>query len=633
MFTKSGICRILILCIALLLPLGRLEPQVRRQKARDGRSVNVSQPAGQQRPIKVRSNVHVSSALSGLTFYETFVAADPEDAQRLIGCSMFKDARAGSSMDWSGTMVFLSTDGGASWQPTLKVENVSKAWDPSCTFGRGGTALFLTEVTSSGANDAGSGRWWERTAAESVLWLFRSNDGGKTWSAPTTVPQVERPYVAVDYYQRLGNVYISGAGQRPNHGMLLSYRSTDGGITLQALAAKVDKNVPEVTPGNNLVLSDGTYVVVYSATQTDEQQFPPTKRNADLKVVTSSDGGETFSQPVVVTKITSAREGVPSVAVDSSGGPFQDRIYLVWCDYSSGRGEIFVAHSKDKGKSWSRPLVVSDDRSRNQDLGSGPHNTMPVVAVNRNGVVGVMWYDRREQPDNIGYWVRFAASMDGGESFSDSVKVSDAPASIAHDRIQFQAMARGSLLALMPATWPGHTAGLTASADGIFHAFWVDNRTRRQQIWTTGVEVRDRALRNGAAALEQLDDVTKLIRLDVSEPVVNWATKTATVEAFLTNRSQTSIDGPVKVRVLSLRTLLGAHTVAIMNAENREPGVGAIWDFTAALDGGKLRPGQRSKGKRLIWQWTDLSRAQFRWLVQHRRIFDQQLKILGRVEN
>jgi hypothetical protein len=35
----------------------------------------------------------------------------------------------------------------------------------------------------------------------------------------------------------------------------------------------------------------------------------------------------------------------------------------------------------------------------------------------------------------------------------------------------------------------GDTAGLAASADGTFHALWIDNRTGVQQAWTAAITV------------------------------------------------------------------------------------------------------------------------------------------------
>src|SRR5204863_7612462 len=52
---------------------------------------------------------------------------------------------------------------------------------------------------------------------------------------------------------------------------------------------------------------------------------------------------------------------------------------------------------------------------------------MTTIAVNRNGVLGVMWYDRRDSPDNLGWTPRFSVSYDGGDTFVPSVKLATSP--------------------------------------------------------------------------------------------------------------------------------------------------------------------------------------------------------------
>ena len=105
---------------------------------------------------------------------------------------------------------------------------------------------------------------------------------------------------------------------------------------------------------------------------------------------------------------------------------------------------------------------------------------MATIAVNGAGVVGVLWYDRREFPAAEGYRPRFAASLDGGASWSPSVAVSTAP--------NARAAQQG------PDYLPngGDTAGLAAAADGRFHALWIDNRTGVQQVWTAAITVTAR---------------------------------------------------------------------------------------------------------------------------------------------
>jgi len=66
----------------------------------------------------------------------------------------------------------------------------------------------------------------------------------------------------------------------------------------------------------------------------------------------------------------------------------------------------------------------------NDDVGRpdkpGPDHLQPTVTVSVKGVVGVSWYDRREDAANRGWRARFAATIDGGVTFLPSIAVSDA---------------------------------------------------------------------------------------------------------------------------------------------------------------------------------------------------------------
>ena len=80
------------------------------------------------------------------------------------------------------------------------------------------------------------------------------------------------------------------------------------------------------------------------------------------------------------------------------------------------------------------------------------------------------------QPGQSGWNVRIRASRDGGESWQASVPVADVPTledKKARDRL--------------PGV--GHTAGLVADADGLFHCLWVDGRGGVLQAYTAPVTV------------------------------------------------------------------------------------------------------------------------------------------------
>jgi hypothetical protein len=139
----------------------------------------------------------------------------------------------------------------------------------------------------------------------------------------------------------------------------------------------------------------------------------------------------------------------------------------------TGRTEIMIASSADKGKTWSAPVTVSDAPQVARDSG-GPDQFMPTVAVNKEGIVGVLWYDRRDNPNNRDYYARFSASLDGGATWLKSVRVSSAA--------NEPGKKGGSVT-------NGDTSGLAASADGRFHALWIDNRSGTPQAWTAPITV------------------------------------------------------------------------------------------------------------------------------------------------
>src|SRR5207248_2045702 len=149
--------------------------------------------------------------------------------------------------------------------------------------------------------------------------------------------------------------------------------------------------------------------------------------NAELKFLTSTDGGESLDPWVTVSEVYLGSQGAQfaQLAVDPGSPFFKDRLYAVWPDAASGRVEIRFAYSADRGKTWSLPVTVNDDRLP-LDPTRGPDHLLPAVGVNTAGMVLVTWYDRRESGDNMGWRTRAAASLDGGVTFTPSTPVSDA---------------------------------------------------------------------------------------------------------------------------------------------------------------------------------------------------------------
>src|SRR5262249_9495311 len=114
-----------------------------------------------------------------------------------------------------------------------------------------------------------------------------------------------------------------------------------------------------------------------------------------------------------------------------------------------------------------------------------PYTRTPAIAVNKDGVVGVAWYDGRNDPSTIKSIFRcqdiyFTASLDGGETFLPEVKVStkrSCPGSPQDLQTSLRYPAGGEYM------------GMITTPDGAFHLLWADNRTGIYQLRMSTVKV------------------------------------------------------------------------------------------------------------------------------------------------
>jgi hypothetical protein len=378
--------------------------------------------------------------------------------------------------------------------------------------------------------------------------------------------------------------------------------------------------------GNGVVLSDGTYAFALmewadkNKLDNDDWKKPMGK----IKVVRSKDGGKTFEKAVAAADWHGCHGWTPGIvmlAADASSGPFRDRMYVTWPDARSGRCEILLSSSADKGETWSSPVTINDDQSPEQKKRGRPH-LLPAVAVNPAGVVGVSWNDRRDAAEDGRQWTaRFAASLDGGETFTPSVALAPPEAStVRSDYVPIMAYSMGGghhrpkgrggniHLEIGP-QWIDYlsaadTAGIAAGADGAFHPLWVDSRTGIPQLFTASVRVDGEARLNGSAELASLKDATQRVAVDFANTDYDPRTRTVSLDVSLTNTSDKPIEAPLKLRVVSLTCPVAV--ASILDASNGMPGAGAVWDFSGELPGGRLAPGATSRAKRVRFRLEQL---------------------------
>ncbi len=552
--------------------------------------------------IKVGPNIRVSR-YHRREHDEVQITADPYNPNNLAVCSSVEAFPGGGVRMGinSHTILYVSHDAGRTWESAVedsslvpavsgRLDPYARSWDPSCEYGRNGKLYFATATKVA----EGGGR----------VRLHRSADGGHTWLVPTIIANDfwDKPWIVADTGSSSrfqGRVYLAYYALQMGGVALVS--STDGGASF-FLPAVTNSKVHGPTGGT--VLSDGTLVLV---------------GENSLDAIVSTDGGRTISAYPIAAM--TPRDQLPDrfwprIAADPSREPFHDRVYAVWEGISSGRREVLVAYSADKGRSWSWPQTVSDNpssedrrhpvrRSQPTDIQTSPSglpSLLPAIAVNRNGIVGVSWYDRRENRDKMGYYVRFSASLDGGETWLPSVRVSEGPSEALnplHSRsgaslITYRDgrdIARSTLdLSITRFAWieSGDYAGLAAAADGVFHPLWIDNRTGVKQVWTASVHVTGRARRD--PTLEGLRDVTNDVALTFDGLKFRWTGPSTGIivgNVYLTNRAPNALKGPVHLQLLRLTLANTGARATLDDGQQNHQGV-PVWDLSEGLRDGSL---------------------------------------------
>ena len=428
--------------------------------------------------IEIGENILISADMPNRPHIEPYIATNPIDPNNLVvGSIMISETGT-----WT-CAAFASFDGGESWTRTTSncKETSENCGDPWLAFGKDNT-VYLSVLT---AQKDSSGKHVERIV------VFRSEDGGKTWLKPSFVPlgeggaSFDHPSIVVDHTAGpfSGTIYtIATQSFRPkteeteyhHHPIILSH-STDQGRTFSNPNRILPNNLVQQA-GSPVVLSDGTVVLSFF-------DFAPWNHSSLLKarrywVVTSPDNGKTLTIPAFIAEFPNEPR-FPTLAVDSSpSSPYRDRLYTTLSRFQSDPRGIYLTHSIDRGRTWTKPVRVSDSVKENTV------QRIPALAVIENGVLGIIWYDSRRDSTNQCFDMFFAISLDGGETFLPNVRVSNEMSC---------SNVKGNIVNKFDVAerWPvgGDYIGLASSSDGLFHAVWADSRNKVYQLWTTTIRI------------------------------------------------------------------------------------------------------------------------------------------------
>ena len=333
----------------------------------------------------------------------------------------------------------------------------------------------------------------------SIIGVSRSTDDCLTFptlanASPATASEFDlqdKPWIAVDNTGGPddGNVYVCWTRfvdqllGFPTSSELFFSRSTDGGVTF--VDEQIVSPLTDVFPfGCHVDVGPSGEVYVAWADRNLQVNYP-------IRVRRSLDGGETFpTTPIQVNTAPIRHPGIDRIvqcgddirlslngdirmahqawmAVDTTGGLFDGRIYVVWAHDPLGNidnSDVFFSSSADGGLTWAPQLRIAGGNETDQ--------FEPFVEVGGQGTVSIVWYDRRNDPlDNFDIDVYTTFSRDGGTTVQPISQLND---------VSFPAVTNNCYM--------GEYIATAADADNFYYA-WGDNRNGDPDVFFDRVAV------------------------------------------------------------------------------------------------------------------------------------------------
>lgn len=322
--------------------------------------------------------------------------------------------------------------------------------------------------------------WTETHNGKSDVLFSRSTDGGNAFDTAINLSStVSGQSLYPQLVEKDNHVYVVWQSSVSGVSTILMAKSLDGGTTFEKPVLLSDESklsaFPQITTAGNNVYSSwveksgdnstnvvfaksqdkgnsfGTPVYITHGTQNsgipkmfadDKQVYlvweDNNKGDFEVFLSKSSNYGVSFDPPVDVST-SAGQSGSPEIVV------YQGTVYAVWMDNTSGNYDIFFTKSSDGGKTFSKPVDVS-----NLKADSG----YPQLAVWKNNVY-VTW---TQTMTGINYDVFFAKSSNNGDSFGKPINLSNNHG---------------------PSGWP------KIASDGNVYVSWVDSTPGKFDVFIT----------------------------------------------------------------------------------------------------------------------------------------------------
>ena len=254
--------------------------------------------------------------------------------------------------------IWRSTNGGQSWTE----------WSPDAGAYSGDKEWFTLDRTPGSMGHGFQYQFWTQGFACQFGGFSRSTNAGATWQSPISIPNSPQ-WGTLDVASN-GYLYIGGG---------------NGGSSFWCIRSTNAQN-PNVTP---------TFDQVTTVNMGGSLVYGGTVNPGGL-------AGQIF------------------LAVDRSGGPTNNNIYMVASVSPGGGTNVMFARSTDGGATFSVPHRINDD-----PVNSSKWHWFGTLSVAPNGRIDSVWLDTRNAPNNTDSELFYSWSTDGGVTWAPNVQVSN----------------------------------------------------------------------------------------------------------------------------------------------------------------------------------------------------------------
>jgi VCBS repeat protein len=256
--------------------------------------------------------------------------------------------------------------------------------------------------------------------------LWRSITGGQSWTRVGPADGGDKQWFVIDNTNSSGRgfQYQSWSTDGNNYGGRQFTRSTDGGLTWMDPI-----NIPNSPAWGTLDVDSTGNLFVGGVNLTTNRIWCVRSTNAknggviptfDRSTAVNLGGDIAFSEPINPAGLV----GQVFLAVDRSGTSKNNNVYMLASvqpsGFSNGSDVMFV-RSTNGGITFSAPRRINGD-----PVNHAKWHWFGTLAVAPSGRIDVVWYDTRNSPNNVTSQLFYSFSIDGGNTWSPNVAVSNA---------------------------------------------------------------------------------------------------------------------------------------------------------------------------------------------------------------